>query len=39
LASTLDKKEEEIYVQSMSAWEKLNPIKVKIDILGNIEKI
>lgn len=39
LASTLDKKEEEIYVQSMSAWEKLNPIKVKIDILGNIERL
>ncbi|MCD6374936.1 MAG: hypothetical protein J7L94_05375, partial [Caldisericaceae bacterium] len=39
LASTLDKKEEEIYVQSMSAWEKLNPIKVKVNILGNIEKI
>ncbi|MBW6536050.1 MAG: hypothetical protein K0B11_13670 [Mariniphaga sp.] len=38
LASTLDKKEEEIYVQSMSAWEKLNPIKVKIDPLGNLEK-
>ena len=39
LASTLDKKEEWIYIQSLSAWEKLNPIKVKIDILGNIKKV
>jgi CRISPR-associated endonuclease Csn1 len=39
LASTLDKKEEEIYIQSLGAWEKYNPIKVKINILGNIEKV
>ena len=39
LAATLDRKEEEIYIQSFAAWEKHNPIKVKINILGNIEKI
>lgn len=38
LASTLDKKEEEIYIQSFGAWEKQNPIKVKIDVLGKISK-
>lgn len=36
LASTLDKKEEEIYIVSFKAWKKQNPIKVKIDILGKI---
>ncbi len=39
LASTLDNKNEEIYIQSFGAWEKYNPIKVKIDILGNIKRI
>ncbi len=36
LASTLDKKEEEIYIQSFNAWENQNPIKVEIDVLGNM---
>lgn len=39
LASTLTNKEEEVYIQSFVAWEKWNPIKVKIDVLGNIERI
>lgn len=39
LASTLDKKEEWVYIQSLGAWEKQNPIKVKIDLLGNIVRI
>jgi len=39
LASTLDKKEEEIYIQSFGAWVKQNPIKVKIDIIGHVSKI
>lgn len=39
LASTLDNKNEEVYIQSFIAWKKLNPIKVKLDTLGNIEKI
>ena len=39
LASTLDNKKEEIYIQSFKAWEKVNPIKVKINDLGKIQKI
>ena len=39
LASTLNNKEEEIYIQSFSAWQKYNPIKVTIDSLGHIERI
>jgi CRISPR-associated endonuclease Csn1 len=38
LASTLDNPKEEIRIASYSAWKKINPIKVKIDILGNISK-
>ena len=39
LASTLDNKNEEIYIQSFGAWRKFNPIKVNIDPLGNIKRI
>lgn len=39
LASTLDKKEEEIYIVSMKAWEQQNPIKVKIDMLGELDRV
>jgi CRISPR-associated endonuclease Csn1 len=39
LASTLEKKDEERRIQSLGAWEKQNPIKVKIDLLGNIKKV
>lgn len=39
LASTLDKKEEEIYIVSMKAWEQQNPIKVKIDMLGELVRV
>ncbi|MBN1926407.1 MAG: hypothetical protein JW798_11280 [Prolixibacteraceae bacterium] len=38
LASTLDNKDEEVYIQSFVAWQKWNPIKVKIDQLGNIKR-
>ena len=36
LASTINNKNEEEYVQSMAAWQKLNPRKLKIDELGSI---
>lgn len=39
LASTLDKKDDEIRIKSLKAFQNWNPIKVKIDILGNIERI
>lgn len=39
LASTLEKKNEEMRIASIKAWEERNPIKVKIDLLGNIERI
>lgn len=39
LASTLDKREDEIRIQSLKSFQNWNPIKVKIDILGNIERI
>lgn len=39
LASTLEKKDEERRIQSLGAWEQQNPIKVKIDLLGNIERV
>ncbi|MCF6341969.1 MAG: hypothetical protein L3J31_04110 [Bacteroidales bacterium] len=39
LASTLSNKSEEKYIQSFIAWYKFNPIKIKIDLLGNICKI
>lgn len=34
-ASTIEKNDEEIYIRSFKAWENLNPIKIKIDIMGN----
>jgi CRISPR-associated endonuclease Csn1 len=36
LASTIQNSYEEIRIQSINAWVKQNPIKVKIDMLGNI---
>ncbi len=38
LASTLNNKKEEAYIQSFGAWQTANPIKVEIDILGKITK-
>jgi CRISPR-associated endonuclease Csn1 len=38
LASTLNNPNDERVIQSFKAWKELNPIKVKIDILGNISK-
>ncbi len=38
LASTLDKLDSENSIRSFGAWEKQNPIKVKIDILGKISR-
>lgn len=39
LASTLNDSSSELSIQSMKAWQQNNPIKVKIDILGNIKRI
>jgi CRISPR-associated endonuclease Csn1 len=39
LASTLDKKDEEVHVQSLGRWEELNPIKVRLTPSGKIEKL
>jgi len=39
LASTLDNQEQEIRIQSFKAWLETSPIKVEIDILGNIKPI
>ena len=39
LASTVSNSKEEFSIRSFSAWEKVNPIKVKINILGQIEKM
>ncbi|HRZ41714.1 MAG TPA: HNH endonuclease domain-containing protein [Bacteroidales bacterium] len=39
LASTITNAEEEIRIQSMPAWINANPIKVKMDCLGNYELI
>ncbi len=36
LASTVLKEDEEVRIVSMSAWVRINPIKVKIDEIGNI---
>lgn len=38
-ASTIDNPKEEIRIQSMGKFQELNPIKIKIDLLGNIERI
>lgn len=37
LASTILKTEEEVRIRSMSAWQKANPIKVKVDLLGKLK--
>lgn len=39
LASTLDDSKTELSIRSMKAWKKMNPIKVNIDILGNIKTL
>ena len=36
LASTLDNKNAEVYIQSMKRWIELNPIKVRINEMGKI---
>jgi CRISPR-associated endonuclease Csn1 len=36
-ASTLLKKREELYIKSFGAWEKLNPIKVDMNMLGELQ--
>ena len=38
LASTINNKNEEISIQSFKFWEEINPIKVEINLLGNIKK-
>jgi CRISPR-associated endonuclease Csn1 len=38
-ASTLEYAKEEISVRSMKAWEKANPIKIAISVLGQVKKI
>ena len=38
LASTLDNSKQEVSIQSFKKWNEINPIKVKIDILGRILK-
>jgi CRISPR-associated endonuclease Csn1 len=39
LASTLNNKKEEVYIQSFMAWDSYNPINVKISMLGEIEQL
>ena len=39
LASTIQNEKQEWRIQSMSAWTQANPVKVKMDLLGNIEII
>lgn len=37
IASTINKKNEHINVQSFQAWKRLNPIKIDIDCIGNLK--
>lgn len=38
-ASSLDDAKTELSIRSMKAWKEINPIKVKIDQLGNIKRV
>ena len=37
-AATLDNKDQEISIQSFKKWIDLNPIKVRVSVIGKIEK-
>lgn len=38
-ASTIENKDEEIYIRSFKAWENLNPIKINLDVKGNLSML
>jgi len=39
LASTINNPKQEVSIQSFKKWKEVNPIKIKIDMLGKISKI
>ncbi len=38
-AATLDFEKEQVRIQSFKSWNQLTPVKVRLDVLGNIQKL